>query len=477
MLKLILKIPILILWWIKIKRLQDGELVAQKKCFKALIRKAQTTQFGKEHNFSSIKNYEQFKERVPIRHYKDFKPYLDKVIEGEENILWPNPYKYMLMTAKSTGDDGDKFIPISAEGLKDLVKISLNMLLNFAVKTKNYDILLKRGLYLGASPRLGKKGKYPYGLLSGVSYYLKPKFLRNFGLPSFETNAIENWEEKIVAIENEIINNDLGVIVGTPPWVNKLLINLHNRVQVPLKKYFNGLTLFMFGGAPIDLYEKQVKSILGDEVHLLENYPASEGFIGYQDEFPHQGLLLQTNFGIFYEFITKKDYYNGEHNRIPLSEIKTDIEYAVVLNTNSGLFGYIIGDIVKFHSLSPYRFKITGRLRHYINYLKQTLNDGDLTTPLSKAIQKNNLPIGEYTFAPSKFGIDLYYETYGDVELNSPQIKLIRSYFDISMNFNHIKENSIYQYMKETYKLGGQFKITRIRNDRRIVEFLDQFKI
>lgn len=464
------------LWYLKFKKNENKALEFQERIFNQLIQKAQDTEFGKDNNFRKINSYEDFKKLVPLQEYKDLKPYLDRVLEGEENILWPTPYKYLLATAKSTGDVQDKFIPISPESLKDLVKISLNMLLNFGVQTKNYGILFKRGLYLGASPKLAKKGKYPHGLLSGVSHYLKPKALRNFGLPSFETNAIENWEEKIIAIENEIIGKDLGIIVGTPPWVNNLVNNLYKKLQKPLNKYFKSLTLFMFGGAPIDLYKKEIQKQLGSEVYLLENYPASEGFIGFQDSFPESnGLLLQTNHGIFFEFITKEDYYNKNWTmRVPLKGVKLDQDYALILNTNSGLFSYLIGDIVQFTTLNPYRIKITGRLRHFLKFNGNFYNDGALSRPLYKLIQENGWPIGEFTFAPDENSIELYYESTNNQLITDDIKTTIKKELNLPISFIHIQENAIYQYMKENLKLGGQYKITRIRNDRNIVEHLER---
>ncbi len=474
MLNLLLKFPVQFLWKL---RCSSNSKTTQEEAFKNLINSAKDTLFGIDHNFEDIQNYEDFKRLVPIKHYEDLKPYMDKIVDGEENVLWPTQYQYLLATSKSTGDIQDKFIPISSESLKDLVNISLDMLLNFAVKIKNYSILLQRGLYLTASPDLERKGKYPHGLLSGVSYYLKPKILRNFGLPSFETNSMKDWEKKIVAIENEIIHDDMGIIVGTPPWVNKLLINLSHRIKKPLNQHFKSLKLFMFGGAPIELYRKQVQSILGDDVYILENYPASEGFIGFQDEFPSKGLLLQTNYGIFYEFIKKNDYYKGEYNRIRLEDLELDQEYAVILNTNSGLFSYVIGDLIKFHSNSPYRFTITGRLRHFLKVNEKYLNDGDLSTPIYKYIQDKSLPIGEFTFAPSTEGVDLYFETNDDVIMSNSTLAQMADFLKQNINFHHVKENAAYEYMKENLRLGGQYKITRIRNDRNIVEFLDKYKI
>ena len=472
----ILKLPITFLWYLKFKKNENKALEFQERIFNQLIQKAQDTEFGKDNNFRKINSYEDFKKLVPLQEYKDLKPYLDRVLEDEENILWPTPYKYLLATAKSTGDVQDKFIPISSESLKDLVKISVNMLLNFGVKTKNYNILFKKNLYLGASPKLKRKGKYPLGLLSGVSYYLKPKFLRNLGLPSFKTNSIENWEEKLAAIENEVMDKNLGIIVGTPPWVNMFISNLNSKLKTPLNKYFKDLTLFMFGGAPIDLYRKDIQEKLGKEVQILENYPASEGFIGFQDEFPEsKGQLLQTNHGIFFEFIKKEDYYNNNWTeRISLRDVELNQEYALILNTNSGFFGYLIGDIVEFTTLKPFRVKIAGRLRHYLKYKDKYYNDADLSRPLSKLVQENNWPIGEFTFAPSENGIELFYETQKNEKLSEETKSKIQKTLKLDILFTQVQEDTIYQYMKSIQKLGMQFKITRIRNDRNIAEHLER---
>lgn len=472
MLNILLKYPMILMAYLRLRPSRDKSLKNQKQIFRTLITKAKNTQFGVDHNFKKIKDYEDFKSNVPLREYKDYHLYLSKVLEGKENVLWPTPYKYLLSTAKSTGDGDDKFIPISQESLNNLVQISLNMLINFAVKTKNYSILLKRGLYLGASPKLSQKGKYEYGLLSGVSYYLKPKFLRNFSIPSFKTSAIENWEEKIKAIENEVIENELGIIVGTPPWVNKLVMNLNRRVKKPLNQHFKELTLFMFGGAPIKLYKKKIQTILGEEVYLLENYPASEAFVAYQDEFPYSsGLLLQTDHGVFFEFLRKEDYYNKNlENRLQLSEVNINEEYAIVLTTDSGLFSYLLGDIIEFTDLDPFRIKINGRLRHYLKLKGQYLNDNSLSHPLYELIQNHNLLIGEFTFAPGKNGVELYYETQNNKILNEQEMKKVKDSFDFEVKLVQINEDAIYEYMKKHHKLGGQFKITRIRNDRNIVE-------
>jgi hypothetical protein len=440
----------------------------------SLISKAKNTDFGKDHHFYMVSDYESFKENIPIKHYEDYKYYLNKVLDGEENILWPNPYKYLLKTSKTTGDVEDKFIPLSKESIKNLVSISFISILNFAVRTKNYSIIIKRGLYLTASPKLERKGKYPYALLSGVTHYLKPKILRNFGLPSFETNITEDWNLKLEKIEYELKNKDLGIIVGTPPWINILIKKIYTNSGIKLEKYFKDLSLFIFGGAPINLYRNEIKSILGDSVTLLETYPASEGFIGYQDQFPSEELLLQTCSGIFFEFIKKEDYYRGIYTRVMLSDIAINQDYALVLNTDSGLFGYLVGDIIKFSSKIPARFKITGRLLHHIKFNDIYYNDGELSIPLTEYTNDNQIPLGEFTFSPSlsEKEIDFYYETKNDLEIKMDKLHELFNLESTELNLIHIKEGSSYQYMKNNYKVGGQYKITRIRNDRRITDYL-----
>ncbi len=479
MLNLLLKPIVTFFWWLMYKRKLFSAVKDQHKILFKLINKAKTTQFGQEHNFKDIKSYEDYKKNVPIRHYVDVKPYLDKVVNGEMNVLWPEKYSYLLATGTTTGDCTDKFIPLSQDSIKNLLSVSFKSLLNYAVKKQNYGLFFQRGLYLAATPKLGQKGGYSFGPLSGITHYLRPKILRNFNLPSYETAIIEDWEIKIEKIEAEIINHDLGLLVGTPPWLVLFIKKLRQKVGVELGTHFKSFKLLIFGGAPINLYKKEVKAHLGSNVTLMENYPAAEGFIGFQDEFPEQGFLLAASQGIFFEFIKKSDYYNDNYERVSLEDIELNVDYAIVLNTDSGLFGYIIGDIVSFSNNSPYRIYIKGRLRHYV-YLNQTYyNDGDLAIPFVDFINKFDLPIEEFTFSPDKLGegLDLFYECKDDKPMNNDILKKYANELNVSfpVHFKQMKNGSVYQFMKMKFKVGGQFKLTRVKNDRSITDHLEKF--
>ncbi|RYZ91971.1 MAG: hypothetical protein EOP47_30800, partial [Sphingobacteriaceae bacterium] len=338
----------------------------QQKTFIKLIQQAKDTDFGKAHNFAAIKTYADFKKHVPLRDYEELRPYIERVTAGEENVLWPGKPAYLTKTSGTTS--GVKYIPISKESMPEHIKAARNALLSYIHETGKSEFADGKLIFLQGSPILAKKAGIDTGRLSGIVAHHVPGYLQKNRLPSYEVNCIEDWEQKVDAIVEETAKEDMRLISGIPPWCQMYFDRLSAKFDgKKIKDIFPNFKLFVYGGVNYEPYRARMEESIGFAIDTIETYPASEGFIAFQDSQTEKGLLLQVDAGMFYEFVPSDEYFNDNPTRVSLVDVELNKNYALILNTNAGLWGYSIGDTVKFISKDPYKIIVSGRIKHYIS--------------------------------------------------------------------------------------------------------------
>lgn len=468
----------------------------QKDTFKSLIQQSTSTAFGKEHHFNSIRSHRDFVANVPVRDYEQLRDYIDRIIQGEEDVLWPGKPLYFAKTSGTTS--GVKYIPITKESIPNHVGNARNALFNMASRLKLKNLFDGKMIFLSGSPTLDEKGSIPTGRLSGIVNHWVPSWLRTNQLPSYETNCIEEWESKLDQIVKETAQQDLRLISGIPPWVQmyyERLLEFTGKKTV--KEVFPNLQLFVYGGVNYEPYRLQLEKLVGDKIAGLETYPASEGFIAYQDtEDNSKGLLLQCHAGIFYEFIPLNEIHNAHPERIMLEHVEKGIDYAIIISTNAGLWAYNIGDTVEFISTEPPRIKVTGRIKHFISAFGEHVISKEVEEALRTTMQKHECLINEFTVAPQVNpgeNTKPYHEWW--IEFAKPPKNIIQFSRDLdtamiaqNMYYKDLIEGGILQpliirilatgsfrkYMQSIGKLGGQNKVPRLSNDRIIAGVLEE---
>ena len=477
----------------KIKKWAERPIETQQKVFRELIEKASATAFGKDHNFSSITTYEDFKKAVPIRDYEDLKPYIDKVRKGEENILWKGKPIYFCKTSGTTS--GTKYIPISKESISNHIDCARNALLCYINESGNTDFINGKMIFLQGSPTLNEENGIKIGRLSGIVAHHVPSYLLKNRLPSLTTNCIEDWETKIDAIIDETMNENMTLISGIPPWVQMYFEKIIEKSgKKSVQELFKNFSLFVHGGVNFEPYRQVFERLIGKQIDTVETYPSSEGFIAYQASQKEEGLLLVLNKGIFYEFIPVDEFHNENPSRLSISEVKIGVNYVLILNTNAGLWGYNIGDTVKFLSDSPYRIVVTGRIKHFISAFGEHVIAEEVEYALKIAQQAQPCEVNEFHVAPQTNPTDgeaAHHEWF--IEFASNPANLDRFITDIDKALQ--EKNSYYldlrdgnmldflkitnvpiggfnAYMKSQGKLGGQNKIPRLSNDRKLADKL-----
>ncbi|MFI5452556.1 GH3 auxin-responsive promoter family protein [Pedobacter sp. UC225_61] len=484
-------------WVVKgINKWKRDALKAQDDVFHSLIKSAMPTVFGKEHNFNSIKNYEDFKTNVPIRDYEGLRPYIDRVVSGETDILWKGKPKYFAKTSGTTS--GVKYIPISKQSMPEHIKAARNALLTYIHETGKADFVNGKMIFLQGSPILTKKNGINVGRLSGIVAHLVPAYLQKNRLPSYATNCIEDWEEKVEAIVDETVNEDMTLISGIPPWVQMYFDKLSEKTGgKKIKNIFKNFSLFVYGGVNYEPYRAKIEASIGRKVDAIETYPASEGFIAYQDTQEDKSLLLLVKAGIFYEFIPADEYYNENPTRLSLAEIELDKNYALILNTNAGLWGYSIGDTVKFVSKNPYKILVTGRVKHFISAFGEHVIGEEVEQAILSVANEEGIEITEFTVAPQvnpPAGELPYHEWFvefvdvpKDIKVFSEKVDLALQqkniyYFDLiegkilqKLIIRPLQKDAFVNYMRAEGKLGGQNKVPRLSNDRKLAEVLEKY--
>jgi len=464
----------------------------QKRVFHALVKQARRTVFGEDHHFEAIRSYEDFKAHVPIRDYEGLKKYIDLVIDGWENILWTGRPLYFAKTSGTTS--GLKYIPISQESIPYHINSARNALLSYIYETGNADFLDRKLIFLSGSPEMSKKGNTYVGRLSGIVNHHVPAYLRTNQMPSYTTNCIEDWETKLDKIIQETLRADMSLISGIPPWVQMYFDKIQALTGKKIKDVFPNFSLFVYGGVNFSPYKKKIFESIGKPIHSIETYPASEGFIAYQDSQEQEGLLLLLDNGMFYEFIRADEYFSPNPRRISIEDVELGVNYAIILNTNAGLWGYSIGDTVKFVSKNPYRIVVTGRIKHFISAFGEHVIAEEVEKALLYAIQtfpetevveftvapqvtpKEGLPYHEWCIAFAKKPKDIE-QFAATLDLKLRQLNI---YYDDLIKGNILRPavvsalqpDAFIQYMKQQGKLGGQNKVPRLSNTRDIVNEL-----
>ena len=468
-------------------------VAAQQKVFEDLIRQAENTQFGKDHQFSQIKTTQDFAKQVPIRDYEDLKPYVDRVVQGEENVLWKGKPIYFAKTSGTTS--GAKYIPLTKESMPFHIEAARNAILNYIHETGKADFVNGKMIFLQGSPILEEKNGIQLGRLSGIVAHFVPNYLQKNRLPSWETNCIEDWETKVEAIVAETINEDMAVISGIPSWVQMYFEKLQQKGGKPVGDLFKNFNLFIYGGVNYEPYRAKFENLIGRKVDSIELFPASEGFFAYQDSQKEKGMLLLLNSGIFYEFVKSDEFFTPNPKRHTIGEVELHVNYVLIISTNAGLWAYNIGDTVQFTSLKPYRVIVSGRIKHYISAFGEHVIGKEVEHALQEAMHGTEIRVNEFTVAPQiapETGLP-YHEWFIEFE-NEPNnlddfalaidtaMRKQNVYYDDlivgkvlqTVKITKVSKNGFQEYMKSIGKLGGQNKLPRLSNDRKIAGLLNR---
>ncbi|HEX8269265.1 MAG TPA: GH3 auxin-responsive promoter family protein [Flavobacterium sp.] len=463
----------------------------QEKVFRQLIQAAAATAFGRDHNFGEIKSFADFASNVPVRDYEALKTYVDKVVAGEPNILWIGKPLYFAKTSGTTS--GAKYIPLTKESLPFHIEAARDAILHYIHETGKADFVDGKMIFLQGSPILEEKHGIKFGRLSGIVAHFVPKYLQKNRLPSWETNCIDDWETKVDAIVEETFNQNMSVISGIPSWVQMYFEKLRGKSGMAVGDLFKNFNLFIYGGVNYEPYRAKFENLIGRKVDSIELFPASEGFFAYQDSQKEKGMLLLLNSGIFYEFIISDEFFSDDPRRYTIGEVEVGVNYVLLISTNAGLWAYNIGDTIQFTSTKPYRVIVSGRIKHYISAFGEHVIGKEVEEALRIATENTNVRINEFTVAPQitpESGLP-YHEWFIEFENEPAEIQLFAEaiddamrkqnvYYDDLISGNVLRKavvtkvatNGFHEYMKSIGKLGGQNKIPRLSNDRKIVDEL-----
>ena len=474
----------------------DNPIETQKNVFEELISVATSTEFGKAHNFISINSHQDFVKQVPIRDYEDLRSYIDKVVAGEENILWPKKPLYFAKTSGTTS--GAKYIPITKESMPTHIANARNAIMCYIAETKTTSFVNGKMIFLQGSPILTEQNGVKLGRLSGIVAHYVPKYLLKNRLPSLKTNCIEDWETKVNAIVAETFSQDMSIISGIPSWVQMYFEKLVEKTNQPVGELFKNFKLFIYGGVNYEPYRNKFENLIGRKVDSVELYPASEGFFAFQDSQQEKGMLLQLNSGIFYEFIKSADFSNENAERITLKDVEVGVNYVMIISTTAGLWAYNIGDTVQFTSIKPFRIIVSGRIKHFISAFGEHVIAKEVEQALQEAVADSDIRINEFTVAPQinpKDGLP-YHEWFIEFQ-NEPKDIISFSekidaalqkqnmyYFDLidgkvlrKLKITKITANGFQKYMKSIGKLGGQNKLARLSDNRDLADKLQEYCI
>lgn len=471
--------------------------LTQKNTFQSLIAAGRKTLYGSDHDFAAIRSHQDFKNRVPIQDYEGLKPYIEKVRNGEKNILWPGKPVYFAKTSGTTS--GAKYIPITKESIPFHIAGARDALLTYVNQTGKSAFLDKSLIFLSGSPVMTQDNGIHVGRLSGIVNHHVPGYLRTNQKPCYETNCIEDWEQKLDQIVHETLHANMSLISGIPPWVQMYFDRIIEKTGKAVKDVFPDFSLFVYGGVNFEPYRKKLFDSIGKNIDSLETYPASEGFIAFQNDQEDPSMLMLLNSGVFYEFVPVEEYFNENPTRLSIEEVELGKNYAVIMNTNAGLWGYSIGDTVKFVSRDPYKILVTGRIKHFISAFGEHVIGEEVENAMRLAMEKNpEVRLVEFTVAPQvspQEGLP-HHEWLIEFEnppsdfekftkdLNAEMVKLNIYYEDLitggilsQLKITQLRKNAFIDFMKQQGKLGGQNKVPRLSNDRIIAESLCKYSM
>lgn len=476
----------------KFLRWENEALRLQNQVLKQLVSKGRRTAFGREHQFDGINDYTGFKKHVPVRDYEGTKAYINRILQGERDVLWPGRPIYLAKTSGTTS--GAKYIPITKESMPFHIQSARNALLMYILKTGNSHFIPGKYIFLSGSPVLEKTNGLLTGRLSGIVHHHIPAYMKYKRLPSFKTNSIDDWEDKLERIIDETVNENMSLISGIPPWLEMYFERLLVRTgKDNILQVFPDFSVLVHGGVNFNHYRDKLFKLIGKEIDAIETFPASEGFFAFQDEFPSKGLLLIPDSGIFYEFIPADRVHEADPPRLWLGEVETDVNYALILNTNAGLWGYSIGDTVRFVSTNPYRLKVSGRLSQYTSAFGEHVIGEEAEYAIETAAKKTDSVVREFTLAPLVDNPDGLPCHQWFVEFKKPPSSMEEfskvldslmqdknAYYRDLVQGNILQralvmavaENTFNKYMDAMGKLGGQNKMTHLSNDRDIADWI-----
>jgi hypothetical protein len=474
----------------------NNPIVTQENLFKGLIKKAKKTQFGKDHHFDKIRTHADFVKQIPVRDYEELKPYIEKVVRGDHDILWPKKPIYFAKTSGTTS--GVKYIPITEESIKNQVEASRNAILNYIYETGNADFVNGKMIFLQGSPVLKEKNGVKLGRLSGISAHYVPNYLQKNRLPSWETNCIEDWDTKVNEIVKETITEDMTVIAGIPSWVQMYFEKLHAVSNKKVGDLFKNFNLFIYGGVNYEPYRAKFENLIGRKVDSIELFPASEGFFAYQNSQTEKGMLLLLNSGIFYEFVKSDEFFHENPKRITIKDVAIGVNYVMIISTNAGLWAYNLGDTVQFISLNPFKIIVSGRIKHFISAFGEHVIGKEVEAAMQAAIEATDARVNEFTVAPQiapnvnelpyhEWFVEFQKEPTDMLQFIQVLDKTMQQqnsyYFDLKvgkilqdLKVTTINEGGFNDYMKSIGKLGGQNKVQRLANDRKVADLLLDFR-
>lgn len=479
------------------KQTQKSALTAlddQEAILKSLLKVGKLTEFGKAHQLNAVNTQEEYRQAVPIRDYELMKPYIEQIKEGKHNVLWRGKPIYLAKTSGTTS--GVKYIPITKESIPNHINTARNALLCYMGETGNTAFANGKMIFLSGSPELERVAGIPTGRLSGIVNHHIPSYLRSNQLPTYETNCIEDWETKLDKIVAETFHQNMTLISGIPPWMQMYFDRLIEKGDKKVAELFPNFSIMVQGGVNFEPYKAKLFESIGKKIDSIELFPASEGFFAFQDSQEAEGLLLNTNSGIFYEFIPADQIFNENPIRLTLKDVKIGENYALIINSNAGLWGYNIGDTVKFVSLNPYRIVVSGRIKHFISAFGEHVIGEEVESALLKASAEMGVTVTEFTVAPmiQQGEGKSYHEWFIEFEKAPASISDFRDkldqqlrqrnvYYDDlitgnileKLKISSVRKNGFIDYMKSIGKLGGQNKVPRLSNDRQIANELLQF--
>lgn len=466
----------------------------QQKVFQQLLKQGAKTKFGKDHDFVNIKTHQDFTSKVPVRDYEELKDYMDLMVSGKADILWPGKPLYYAKTSGTTS--GAKYIPLTKESMPTHIEAARNAILCYIHDTGKSKFVDGKMIFLQGSPELQEKNGVKLGRLSGIVAHYVPGYLQKNRMPSWETNCIDDWEAKVDAIVEETVKEDMSVISGIPSWVQMYFERLIDKTGKKVGDIFPNFDLFIYGGVNYEPYRAKFEKLIGRRVDSIELYPASEGFFAFQDKQDVHGMLLQLDSGIFYEFIEADKFFEENAPRLLLKDVQLGVNYVMIISSTAGLWAYNIGDTVQFTSVNPYRVIVSGRIKHFISAFGEHVIAKEVEEALQEAVKDTQAAISEFTVAPqiNPENEELpYHEWFIEFEKEPQDLEHFAGVIDKAMQqqnsyykdlidgnilqrlkITKLPANTFQQYMKSIGKLGGQNKLPRLSNDRKIADKINE---
>ncbi|MDH7446354.1 GH3 auxin-responsive promoter family protein [Aquimarina sp. 2201CG14-23] len=476
----------------KINKWADNPIKTQERVFKELLHKANNTAFGKDHHFSTIKTHADYVREVPIRDYEELRSYVERVVQGESDVLWPGKPIYFAKTSGTTS--GVKYIPLTSDSMPTHIRAARNAILCYVAESGKTAFVDGKMIFLQGSPELVEKNGINLGRLSGIVAHYVPKYLQKNRLPSWETNSIDDWEQKVDAIVAETVDEDMTIISGIPPWVQMYFEKLQKKTGKAIGELFKNFELFIYGGVNFEPYKATFEKLIGRKVASIELYPASEGFFAFQDKQDEKGMLLQLDSGMFYEFVKADQFFEENPKRITIADVEIGVNYVMLISSNAGLWAYNIGDTVMFTDTAPYRLVVSGRIKHFISAFGEHVIGKEVEQAIKEAAEATGTMIKEFTVAPQINPEDselpyhewfIEFQEYPDniddfaIEIDNSLRKQNTYYDDLivgnvlrTLKISPVPKDGFNEYMKSIGKLGGQNKLPRLSNDRKIVDSL-----